>query len=156
MSRRAVSMIEVVVLCGIAACLMLPVLQLSGRNVSDPQEQLERQVATSMCLDLIERLKTFSLSRSIPGQPAKTGSPVGALPEKYLYGAERTDRGAGTLFQRAWKQQLDAMGIAFTPAFEVTPDPASPGMFRLDVSVAWVNAKGHARSVKAARWCYAP
>ena len=154
--RRGISMVEVVVLVGLAACLMLPVLELSGRNVSDPQDQLERQVATSMCLDLCERLKTFSMSRTLPGEPAIPGEGFPALKEKYLYNPLRPELASNSLFQVAYQQQLTSMGITFAPTVERTPDRSAPGVFRLDVSVKWVNAQGHARSVRAARYCYAP
>lgn len=127
MRRRGISMIEVVVLVALAACLMLPVLELSGRNAQDPQEMLERQAATALCMDACERLKTYSLSRPVPGE--------GGVPAKYLY---------------------EPAGAPFHPTVERTPDPSVPGLFRLDVTVTWTGAKGHPRSVRAARYCYAP
>jgi hypothetical protein len=147
--RRAVSIVEVLVLIVIASGLLIPLLTLSGRNVEDHQDQLERALAQGLCLDMLERFKRFKPYWTFPG--AEGGGPLDEM-----FGPVELKTGQATLFDFVYLENMRALGMKPQPKIERTPDPTHYGLFKLDVSVSWKSAKGRERSVKYSRWCYAP
>lgn len=156
MRRRGVSVIEILILVTVASGLLVPLLTLSSRNVEDHQEQLERSLAQGLCLDMVERFKRYKPIWSLPGSPGEPPFNIAGPPLDEMFGPVELQSGKGTLFDLVYLEHMKALGMRPQPRIEKTIDPARPGLFKLEVSVAWKSSKGHERSVKYARWCYAP
>lgn len=156
MTRRGVSVIEILILVTIASALLVPLLTLSSRNVEDHQEQLERSLAQGLCLDMVERFKHYKEIWPLPGQQGEPPLSIPGPPLDEMFGPVELQPNKGTLFDLVYLQHMKALGMRPQPKIDKIKDPTRPGLFKLEVSVAWKSAKGFDRAVKYARWCYAP
>jgi type II secretory pathway pseudopilin PulG len=156
MSRRGISMIEILVLITIASGLLVPLLTLSGRNVEDHQDQMERTMAQGLCLDVLERFKKYKAYWPLPGAAAQPGVSDAGPPMEEMFGPVELRPGMATLFDRVYLENMVALGMEPKPRITKTPDPVRFGLFKLEVAVAWKSHKGHPREVKYVRYCYAP
>lgn len=156
MKRAAQSVIEILVLITIASGMLVPLLTLSGRNVDDHQDQLERSLAQGLCLDMLERFKRYKPSWTLPGSAGDGPFAIPGPPLDEMFGPVELQPGRNTLFDLAYLEHMKALGMKPQPRIEKVLDPARPGLFKLEVSVSWTSLKGKERSVKYARWCYSP
>lgn len=156
MTRRGMSVIEVLMLITIASGLLVPLLTLSSRNVEDHQDQMERALAQGLCLDVLERFKRYKAFWPLPGDPGQPGVSDAGPPMEEMFGPVELRPGWTTLFDRVYLENMVALGMQPKPKIDKVLDPTRPGLFRLEVSVGWKSHKGYAREVKYARYCYAP
>ncbi|MBI4859734.1 MAG: hypothetical protein HY815_05660 [Candidatus Riflebacteria bacterium] len=143
MKRSGTGLVGILVLSGLLVALVLPLATLSSRNVEDFQEMLERSTAQGLCLDMLERFNRYKPFWPMPGA-AELYTPVGLSPDQL------------DLFDRAYLDQLTALGMHPRPKIERTPVDDRPGLYRLQVSIAWTSLGGQAREVSYARYCYWP
>jgi hypothetical protein len=153
--KRGVTLVEVSVVFALAVMLIIPVLTLSSRNAKEHEELLERSVAQGVCLDMLERLKSYKAFWPLPGS-GSTASGMDAPPLKELFGPVELDVNKMTLFDRAYLEQLLVLGTTPLPRVIRTPDPTRAGLFRLEVSLAWTSSRGVPRLVRFVRYCFAP
>lgn len=147
--RPGTSLLELVMVMGLLAAVIVPALTLSRRNARVHQDVLERTLAQGLCLDVMERLERYKLPWALPGE--KDGPPLAEL-----YTPVELRPGWATLFDRVYLDQLKALGMDPRPEITRTPAEGRYGLFLLEVRVAWTGARGHAREVAVRRWCYAP
>lgn len=156
MTRRGVSIIEVLVLIALASGVLVPLLTLSSRNVDDQQDQLERSLAQGLCLDMMERFKRYKPVWPLPGSAGDPPFNIPGPPIDEMFGPVELQAGKATLFDLVYLENMKALGMRPQPRIDKILDPARPGLFKLEVSVSWTSLKGKERSVKYQRWCYAP
>jgi len=154
--RRAFSLLELVVLGALGSGLLVVVLSLSGKNLSDQQDLTERGIAQTLCFDLLERFAHIELQRPLPGQPARPPDFPVAGPHADLFGPIELDLTRTTLFDHALLTYVKELHMDFAPRFTREPDPKIPGLFLLTVRVGWTDRTGRHREVHQARWCFAP
>ena len=154
--KRGVSVIELLVLITVASGLLVPLLTLSGHNVDDHQDQLERSLAQGLCLDMVERFKRYKPVWPLPGDPGGPPLNIPGPPVDEMFGPVELQPGKNTLFDLVYLENMKALGMKPQPKIDKVLDPTRPGLFKLEVSVSWTSLKGKERSVKYARWCYAP
>jgi hypothetical protein len=117
---------ELVVLVGLSAMVLVPVCVLSARNTEDPEDLMERSLAWNLGMDLIERFKAYK--------------PFWPMPR-----AEET-----------YVQELKALGLDARPKVALIPDPVRTGLYRLEVTVSWTGRRGQERRLDFARLCFHP
>lgn len=153
--RRAVSLVEIVVLLFLAAVLLAAALTLSSQNMESQAEMTERTLVQGVALDALERLKRYKVGWTLPGAPDTDGDGQ-PTPIDELYGPLEADSGRMTAVDRALATEMAALGMPATPKVERVEDPEYPGLFRLDVTVKWTPRRGGERQVRFSRYCYAP
>ena len=156
MTRRGFALMEILVILALAATMLLPVLNLSSRNVEDHQDMLERQLAQGLCLDMLERFKRYKPIWPLPGSSRKQAGGAEPPPIEELFGPVETNLADMSLFDKAYLEQLHALGISPKPHIERLVDPRRPGFFLLKVTVSWKSLKGFSRQVSSSRYCFAP
>jgi hypothetical protein len=147
--KRGFSLIETVVLLGTASALLVPLLTLSSRNAADRQDQLERALAQSLCLDMVERFKRYKPYWPMPGH-------LSGPPLEEMFGPIQTAESEGSLFDSAYLNHMASVEMKLVPKLTITPHREKLGLFRLDVSMSWRTHRGTRRTAKYSRWCYAP
>ena len=153
--RRGVSILEVVVLLGIAGVLIFAACQLSSRNVEGYNEAAERLLVQGVALDALERLKRFKTSWSLPGA-VDPNDPDGGTPAAELYGPLETDPARQTLIDKALVTEMSTLGMTATPSIERVEDAEFPGLFKIEVTMKWKPHGRPEKQVTYARYCYAP
>ena len=147
--------IEVTFLAVLSAVLFLPVLTLSSRNVQDHQELLERALAHSLCLDMVERFKSYKPYWPLPGsEDRSTTSPSPPLEEMFLPLELQAER--ATTFDGVYLDHLKVLRMEPRPTIRQVADPNCLGLYRLEVSTSWIGRGGQRHELRFARYCYAP
>ena len=153
---RGQTLIEVLIVVGLIAMVLVPLVTLSTRNLGDHQDIMERALAQGLCLDTLERFKKYKPIWPMPGMPPKPPLNIPGPPLYEMYGAVDLRPGKLGIFDRVYLDQMRALGIAPQPRIQTTPDPEVYGLFNLEVSVSWKSRSGQQRQVKFSRICFAP
>jgi hypothetical protein len=152
--RRAVSLLELVVVLGICTAIMLPVLDLSQRNMTEESELQERAVANGICLDAMERLKRYKTAFQLPREEPEVLPSTLLMNEMFMPVELVLTR--ATVFDRTYLAQIRSLGLKVEPEIKREEVKGFIGMFRLEVGTKWTSKKGHSREIRFVRYCYAP
>ena len=149
-------MMELLVLTALGVSLLVVVASLSQKNLSDQADIAEREIAQTLCFDMLERFAHHELRRPLPGEAARPPDYPVSGPRGDLFGPVELDLTHTTLFDHAILKQLSNLKMDFVPKLERVPDPAVPGLFLLTVRVGWTDRTDRRREVHQSRWCFAP
>ena len=154
--KRAFSLLELVIVIAICTAILVPVIDLSRQNMSDPDELMERCVANGLCLDAMERLKRYKPYWPLPG--------ADATPPYNMKGPSLTEMfmpvelilKRATVFDSVYLDQIRQLGMQLTPTIKRDAVTTLPGLFRLETKTTWTDKNGKSHEVKFVRYCYAP
>jgi hypothetical protein len=149
MNSRGTSLVETMVMLGVASAILASLVTLSSQSVESKQDQLERGLAQGMCLDMLERFKRYKPFWPMPGH-------VSGPPIDEVFGPVELSDGPASVFDVSYLEHMRSMGMNLVPKVTITPHKETRGLFRLEVSMSWKSHRGHPRSISYARWCYAP
>jgi len=152
---RGATMLEVLVVAAIAAVMGISLMQLSSQNLDQQQETLERSLAQGLCLDMVDRFKRYKSLWPLPGTPAQSGKPEGPPLVEMCLPVEMNVK-QWSLFDQAYLDNMARLKMSTQPQITRTPDPSHPGLFRLEISIAWKGSRGRARKTRFVRYCFAP
>jgi hypothetical protein len=148
-TRRALTLLEIVVVCFIATLLLIPLLNLSSRDATEHQEIMRRSLAHGLCMEMLERFCRYKPAWKLPGEPG--GPPLSAM-----YLPVELDVKKMRSFDQAYLEQMKEIGMNLKPDIKHDFDPKNPLLFLLTIRVGWKGPQGQAREVKFSRYCYTP